>query len=223
MARWRFLGDERLYAALHDFLISHSDEYLKAVLSHLQISMLSVLIAILIAVPLGIAGSRLSPIQWLLTEFFGLLRIIPSLAVLFICIPLLGTGVLPAAVALIILAIPPVLINTILSFQNIPDAVLETATGMGMGRWSRFWEVELPLASPLILTGIRTATIEVIASATLAAYIGGGGLGEIIFTGLGLYRLDLLIIGGSSVAVLSLLADLTFFLIEQCITRYQRV
>ncbi len=209
--------------ALQDFLMSHSDEYLKAVLSHLQISILSILIAILIAVPLGIAGSRLSPIQWLLTEFFGLLRIIPSLAILFICIPLLGTGVLPAAVALIILAIPPILINTVLSFQSIPDAVLETATGMGMGRWGRFWEVELPLALPLILTGVRTATIEVIASATLAAYIGGGGLGEIIFTGLGLYRLDLLIIGGASVAILSLLADLTFFLIEQCITRYQRV
>ncbi len=212
-----------MYAALQDFLMSHSDEYLKAVLSHLQISILSVLTAILIAVPLGIAASRLSPIQWLLTEFFGLLRIIPSLAILFICIPLLGIGVLPAAVALIILAIPPILINTVLSFQNIPDAVLETATGMGMGRWGRFWEVELPLALPLILTGVRTATIEVIASATLAAYIGGGGLGEIIFTGLGLYRLDLLIIGGASVAILSLLADLTFFLIEQCITRYQRV
>ncbi len=212
-----------MYVSLQDFLMSHSDEYLKAVLSHLQISILSILIAILIAVPLGIAGSRLSPIQWLLTEFFGLLRIIPSLAILFICIPLLGTGVLPAAVALIILAIPPILINTVLSFQSIPDAVLETATGMGMGRWGRFWEVELPLALPLILTGVRTATIEVIASATLAAYIGGGGLGEIIFTGLGLYRLDLLIIGGASVAILSLLADLTFFLIEQCITRYQRV
>ena len=212
-----------MYAALQDFLMSHSDEYLKAVLSHLQISILSVLTAILIAVPLGIAASRLSPIQWLLTEFFGLLRIIPSLAILFICIPLLGIGVLPAAVALIILAIPPILINTVLSFQNIPDAVLETATGMGLGIWGRFWEVELPLALPLILTGVRTATIEVIASATLAAYIGGGGLGEIIFTGLGLYRLDLLIIGGASVAILSLLADLTFFLIEQCITRYQRV
>lgn len=212
-----------MYAALQDYLLSHGDEYLKAVLAHLQISILSVLIAISIAVPLGIAGFRSKRIQWPITEFFGLLRIIPSLAILFVCIPLLGTGVLPAAVALTILAIPPILINTVLSFQSIPDAVLETATGMGMGRLGRFWEVELPLALPLILTGVRTATIEVIASATLAAYIGGGGLGEIIFTGLGLYRMDLLIIGGVSVAILSLLADLTFFLIEQCITRYQRV
>ncbi|HBF38119.1 MAG TPA: glycine/betaine ABC transporter [Firmicutes bacterium] len=213
----------RLATALQNYLFTHSAEYLTAVLTHLQISALAVLIAILIAVPLGIAGSHSKQVQWFLTEFFSLLRIIPSLAILFVCIPLLGTGVLPATVALTILAIPPILINTVLSLQNIPDAVLETATGMGMGRWGRFFEVELPLALPLILTGIRTATIEVIASATLAAYIGGGGLGEIIFTGLGLYRMDLLIIGGASVAVLSLSADLLFFLVQQWITRYQRV
>lgn len=212
-----------MYAALQEYLSSHSDEYAKAVLAHLQISLLSVLIATVIAVPLGIIGFRSKRVHWILTEFFNLLRIIPSLAILFVCIPLMGTGVLPATVALTILAIPPILINTILSFQSIPDSILETASGMGMGRGGRFLAVELPLAMPLILTGIRTGTIEVIASATLAAYIGGGGLGEIIFTGLGLYRMDLLIIGGASVAILSLAADLGFFLIQEGITRYQRL
>ncbi len=215
--------DWRLITALQSYLASHSDEYLKAVLAHIQISLWSVLIAMVIAIPLGIVGFRLKRMQWIFTEFFGLLRIIPSLAILFVCIPLMGTGVLPAAVALTILAIPPILINTVISFQNIPASVIETATGMGMSRLGRFFEVELPLATPLILTGVRTAAIEVIASATLAAYIGGGGLGEIIFTGLGLYRTDLLIIGGASVALLSLAADLGFFLIQRWITRYQRV
>lgn len=212
-----------MYRALHAYLVSYSHDYFQAVLAHIQISGLSVGIAILIALPLGIAGSRSKRIQWILTEFFSLLRIVPSLAILFVCIPLLGTGVLPAAVALTILAIPPILINTVLSFRGIPEAVLETATGMGMGRMGRFFEVEFPLALPLILTGVRTATIEVIASATLAAYIGGGGLGEIIFTGLGLYRMDLLFIGGASVAILSLGVDSAFFLIQQWITGYQRV
>jgi osmoprotectant transport system permease protein len=209
--------------ALQDYLATHGVEFCQKILAHLQISVLAVAIAVLIAVPLGIACSRRQRVQWLFTELFSLLRIIPSLAILFICIPFLGTGVLPATVALTILAVPPILINTILSFQTIPEAILETATGMGMGKPERFFAVEFPLAVPLILTGIRTATIEVIASATLAAYIGGGGLGEVIFTGLGLYRMDLLIIGGAAVALLSLLADLAFYLIHQCVTRYQRI
>lgn len=208
---------------MQNYLAANAHQYLKSVLDHLQISMIAVLSAILIAVPLGIVGSRSRRLHIALTEFFSLLRIIPSLAILFICIPLMGTGILPATVALTILAIPPILINTALSFHSISTAILETATGMGMGSWERFWDVEFPLALPLILTGVRTAAIEVIASATLAAYIGGGGLGEIIFTGLGLYRVDLLVIGGASVALLSLAADFLFFLLQRCITRYQRV
>jgi osmoprotectant transport system permease protein len=216
-------GGRFMINSIMQYLQGNSKDYISAVVAHIHISLQSVLAAVLIAVPLGIVGSRSKKINRTLIEFFSTLRIIPSLAILFVCIPILGVGVVPATVALTILAIPPILINTILSFQSIHPSILETATGMGMKKYQRFITVEFPLALPLILTGIRTATIEVIASATLASYIGGGGLGDIIFTGLGLYRMDLLLVGGLTVAILSLFSDFIFFLLYRIITRYQRV
>jgi osmoprotectant transport system permease protein len=175
-----------------------------------------------IGVPLGILSSRSQRFYNLSSGFFGFLRVIPSLAILFICIPIFGVGTLPAVIALTVLAISPIMINTAVGFRNISESVIETAVGMGMNKSRMFFKIKLPLALPLILNGIRTATVEVIASATLAAYIGAGGLGILIFTGLGLYRTDLLLIGGLSVAVLSLTADLLLYLVEHIATRYQR-
>ncbi|HBT91827.1 MAG TPA: glycine/betaine ABC transporter permease, partial [Ruminococcaceae bacterium] len=100
--------------------------------------------------------------------------------------------------------------------------ILETAVGMGMDGGDIFRKIRLPLAAPMMLTGIRTAAVEVIASATLASYIGAGGLGDLIFTGLGLYRMDFLLIGGLSVAALSLLVDLILSLAEFGMTKYER-
>jgi osmoprotectant transport system permease protein len=156
-----------------------------------------------------------------ITGVFGTLRIIPSLAILLLCIPILGTGLAPALVALSFLAIPPVLINTTQAFAGIPAPIVETARGMGMSDARIFLTVKAPLSAPLVLTGIKTAVVEVIASATLAAYIGAGGLGNIIFTGLGLLRADLLLIGGVSVAVLSMLADSLLSLLERRVVRYR--
>lgn len=208
--------------AIHEYLVSNWSQYTESVSAHIHISILSVLIAVLVAVPFGVLGSKSLKLQRILTEGFSFLRIIPSLAILFVCIPILGVGVAPATVALVFLAIPPILINTMLGMRSIPDSIRETAVGMGMKSYQLFLKVELPLALPLILTGIRTAAVEVIASATLASYIGGGGLGDIIFTGLGLYRMDLLVVGGLTVAFLSLTADFFFYVLHQFITRYQR-
>jgi osmoprotectant transport system permease protein len=135
--------------------------------------------------------------------------------------PLFGIGLLPAFVALSFLAIPPILINTTQAFATIPAPVVETAEAMGMTPGMVFTRVKFPLAMPLILPGVKTATVEVIASATLAAYIGAGGLGNIIFTGLGLLRPDLLIIGGASVAALSIAADQLLGLLEKRLVRYR--
>ncbi|MDR0639833.1 MAG: ABC transporter permease subunit [Spirochaetaceae bacterium] len=132
---------------------------------------------------------------------------IPSLAILFLCLPLLGTGFKPSVTALTFLALPPILMNTAVSFASVPAATLEAAAAMGMTAVQIFCKVKAPLALPLVLAGFKTAAVEVVASATLAAYIGGGGLGVIIFTGLGLMRTELLVIGGASVAALSVLID----------------
>jgi osmoprotectant transport system permease protein len=135
--------------------------------------------------------------------------------------PIFGIGLTPALVALSFLAIPPVLINTTQAFSTIPPSVIETADAMGMTKGMVLTRVKFPLAMPLILTGVKTAAVEVIASATLAAYIGAGGLGNLIFTGLGLSRPDLLIIGGASVAALSIAVDTLLTKLEKRLVRYR--
>ena len=190
---------------------------------HLEVSALAVLLAMLIAIPLGILSTRSPLVEKVSVKFWGMLRIIPSVAILIVCIPVIGTGVVPAVVALTILAIPPILINTAQAFKQLPAPILEAAVGMGMDARQLFFKIKVPLAFPIVFTGIRTAIVEVIASATLAAYIGAGGLGEIILTGLGLMRNDLLWLGGVTVALLSLGSGWILNAIYKRVTAYQRV
>lgn len=206
---------------IFDYIIKNRDDILQLVLQHIDISLVSIIFAMIIAIPLGIFSTRCYGLAKLFKSIFGTLRIIPSLAILVLCIPIMGTGMKPAVTALAVLAIPPILINTTLAFQTLPEPVLETAFAMGMGKWRTFFTVKLPLAFPLIFAGIKTAVVEVIASATLAAYIGAGGLGSLIFTGLGLMRTDLLIIGGALVGLLSLLSGYLLNLLDHRITRYK--
>lgn len=203
------------------YFSTHGADYIQMVLEHLNVSILSLAMAILIAVPLGIACSRFPLLEKVSVGVSGILRIIPSLAVLVVCVPILGTGVLPAVVALTVLAIPPILINTALGFRSVPADVLEAARGMGMDERLVFLKIKVPLAFPVSFAGIRTAASEVVASATLAAYIGAGGLGQIIFTGLGLMRTDLLVIGGASVAALSLLVGMLLSAIDRRMRPYE--
>lgn len=203
------------------YFSTHGADYIQMVLEHLNVSILSLAAAILIAVPLGIACSRSPLLEKISVGVSGILRIIPSLAVLVVCVPILGTGVLPAVVALTILAIPPILINTALGFRSVPADVLEAARGMGMDERLVFFKIKVPLAFPVAFAGVRTAASEVVASATLAAYIGAGGLGQIIFTGLGLMRTDLLVIGGASVAALSLLVGMLLSAIDRRMRPYE--
>lgn len=203
------------------YFSTHGADYIQMVLEHLNVSILSLAAAILIAVPLGIACSRSPLFEKISVGVSGILRIIPSLAVLVVCVPILGTGVLPAVVALTVLAIPPILINTALGFRSVPADVLEAARGMGMDERLVFFKIKVPLAFPVAFAGVRTAASEVVASATLAAYIGAGGLGQIIFTGLGLMRTDLLVIGGASVAALSLLVGMLLSAIDRRMRPYE--
>lgn len=196
--------------------------YWQAVGEHLGISLIAVAIAALVGIPMGILSLRSKRISTFVTGVFNTLRIVPSLAILVLCIPLFGVGVRPALIALTVLAVPPILINTAKGFEGLSPSVLEAAKGMGMSSLRIFWTVKMPLAMPLMLAGLKTATVEVIASATLAAYIGAGGLGGLIFTGIGLFRTDLLLMGGLSVAALSLTASLLWSVAERFATRYTR-
>lgn len=199
-----------LFEQIMHYFSTNSDQYIQYLWEHLRISFVAIVIAILIGVPLGYISSRNAKIAEFFTSASQFLRIIPSLAVLFILIPLIGTGLVPALIALVLLAVPPIIINTILGFHEISSVVKEVALSMGMNQSEMLFRIEYPLALPYILNGIKLSLVEIIASATLATYIGAGGLGTLIFTGLGLYRLDLLVIGGGTVTLLSLLSMFLF-------------
>lgn len=199
-----------MFQQLKDYFAQNLDTYLKTVWQHLELSGSALLIALIIGLPLGYLGYKYKVARLLTTGVTQALRVIPSLGILFFLIPFVGVGKFPALIALVILAVPPILINTILGFSEVSTALLETGLGLGMSESQLFTKVSLPLALPHILNGIKLALIEVIASATLATYIGAGGLGSLIFTGLGLYRMDLLLIGGGSVALLSFISMLGF-------------
>jgi osmoprotectant transport system permease protein len=134
-------------------------------------------------------------------------RVVPSLAVLAFMLPITGVGFRSALIALILLACPPILINTDAAFRGIEPAIREAAVGMGMRRGQLLRRVEYPLAFPVVIAGVRTSTIEVIASATLAAFIGAGGLGDLILDGLANNDVRQLLLGGLSVALLALAAE----------------
>ncbi|MCL2360338.1 MAG: ABC transporter permease [Defluviitaleaceae bacterium] len=198
------------------------DAYLTMLQRHTSLSLRVLAIAICIGMPMGILCILFRKQQKWIVGFFQVLRIIPSLAVLVLSIRLLGIGMGPAITALAFLAIPPILMNTVAGLEEVPFFMLETAKGMGMTELQVWIKVRLPLAFPLILAGVKTATVEIVASATIAALIGAGGLGQIIFQGLSVRRTELLLIGGISVAVLSLTAVLLLDLLDCFLQRYKR-
>lgn len=203
------------------YFSEHLGDWLGMVADHLAISGMALCAGLLIAVPLGIACSRHAWSERLATGAAGVLRVIPSLAILILCVPYLGVGTLPAVVALTALAIPPMLINTAVALRGVSPEIIEAATAMGMSPLRLWLTVKAPLAFPLAFSGVRTAASEVIASATLAAYIGAGGLGVLIYTGLGALRSDLLWIGGVSVALLSLAVNRALALVERRLRAYE--
>jgi len=200
-----------------------ADEFWLCLQQHVEISILSLIVAVAIGIPAGYACTRSKSHERVIQGFFQALRVVPSLAVLILLIPIMGTGVKPAMVALTLLAIPPILMNTVTGFKEVPVSMIEAGRGMGMTEKQILWKVRFPLAMPLIMTGVKTAMIEIIASATIATKIGAGGLGDIIVTGLGLNRTDLLLIGGISVALLSITASLLFNLLDRVLMRYKFV
>jgi len=145
--------------------------------------------------------------------------VVPSLAVLALMLPLVGVGFAPALVALVLLAIPPIAINTDLGLRGVPAATVDAARGLGMNRRQIRARVEWPLALPVVFAGVRTATVEVIASATLAAFIGGGGLGEYIINGFASGDVPQQLEGAVSVAVLALGADALLGAIERRVSK----
>ena len=210
-------------ALILNYFRENSGRFWGMLAAHVQVSILSLGIAVLIGVPAGFLCVRWKKAQKYITGLFSVLRVIPSLAILLLMVPIMGTGTAPAVVALVLLAVPPILMNTVAGLEGVLPFMLETAEGVGMNPTQVWTKVLFPLAMPMILTGIKTAAVEIVASATLASKIGAGGLGDIIFAGIGLFKTELLLIGGMSVALLSLLTGLIFAIIEKSTMKHRTV
>jgi len=177
---------------------------------HLFLTLTALFAAILVAVPIGIASYRRKQVaQWTL-PITGLLQTIPSIALLALMIPLFGIGKFPAIVALFLYSLLPIVRNTYVGLHEIEPIYVDSARAMGMLPNQRLRYVELPLAYPTILAGIKTAAIINIGTATLAAFIGAGGLGEPIVTGLALNNHAMILEGALPAAALAILAELGF-------------
>ncbi|NBC07782.1 MAG: ABC transporter permease subunit [Bacteroidetes bacterium] len=192
---------------LLNFFAENRAKLLEQVLEHIGLTFTSLLIATLIAVPLGILITRKPKLAGGVLGFTGVLQTIPSIALLGFMIPLLGIGVKPAIFALFLYALLPILRNTYTGIDEVDDAVKEAALGIGLSRRQLLRQVELPLALPVIFAGLRTATVINVGVATLAAYIGAGGLGEFIFGGIALNNSVMIVAGALPAAVLAIFFD----------------
>jgi len=200
------------------FFLSHREEIIEATLAHLSLVLLSMLIAIAIAIPLGMLAIHHRGIRALALAAANIFQTIPSLALFGFLIPLPflgGIGRRTAIVALVLYALLPILRNTYVGLTSIDPAVLEAAEAMGMTNSQILFRVRFPLALSIILAGIRTATVITIGVATIAAAIGAGGLGTFIFRGVAMVSDAVILAGAIPAALLALLADLLLGQLER--------
>ena len=210
------------------YIQDNPERFRDALRTHIELSLYSLVVAILLFVPLGILAARSRRIGPSLIGLIAAARVVPSISVLFLLYPYrkeIG-GLLPfwprafvlALIALILLAGPPLIINTDAGLRSVSPAVLENARGLGMSEFQVLRKVQLPLALPVIIAGVRTAAVEVIASATLAAFVGVGSLGRFITSGLTLLDYSLLFVGAIPIAILALFAEASLAGVERLVT-----
>lgn len=192
---------------LFEFIRQQADKLGVQTLQHIGLTFISLLIAVVIGLPLGIYITRKKSLSGLVLGIAGVLQTIPSIALLGFMIPVLGIGAKPAIVALLLYALLPIIRNTYTGITGVNPAVKEAAIAMGLNKWQVLFKVELPLAMPVILAGIRTATVINVGVATLASYIAAGGLGEFIFGGISLNNTNMILAGAIPAALLAILFD----------------
>jgi osmoprotectant transport system permease protein len=200
-------GVVEVFLRAWEYALGHASELAQATRDHLWLAGVALGVSVLAGLPLGFWTARSRLVSVAVMSLAGAVRVAPSLAILFLIIPYLGLSTASAAVALTALALPPVLINADAAFRGLDPAVLEAARGVGMTSWQSVLRVEFPLALPVILAGIRTAAVEVISSATLAAFVGSGGLGIYVTRGFALFDYSILMVGAVPVALLTLAAE----------------
>ena len=182
---------------------------------HLRLTALSLAIALLIAVPLGVLIARLRWLQGPILGLLGVIYTIPSLSLFVLLIPVLGLGLKPAVVALVAYAQLVLVRNIVVGLTGIDPAIVEAARGMGMSGWQRFIRVEFPLALPLTLAGMRLATLSIIGIGTIAAFINAGGLGTLLFQGVLTGNTQKIVAGSIAAAALAIGANAVLRFLER--------
>lgn len=203
---------------LVELVVSRWPEIVTATWQHIYLSLGSVALGTLLAVPLGIWLSTRENIARVALSIAGTIQTIPSLAFFGFALPVLGIGVLPAMVVLFLYSLLPVLRNTYTGIREVPGPLIEAGRGMGMNDWQLLVMVKLPLALPVIMAGIRISTVYIISWATIAALIGAGGLGDLIWGGMNVYDIWLIIAGTIPAALLALIAGFTLGKLEKAVT-----
>ncbi len=201
-----------------NFILDPKNNFVGETIEYFKLCSLSIAVAIVIGVVLGALVSRNAILAFIAVNLSGLMRAIPIIAVLLIFVPFLGLGFLPAIIALIVLGIPPILLNTYTGIRGIDPAMIEAGKGMGMTTWQIATRIQAPLVTPLVAAGIRTSAVQIIATATLAAFIGAGGYGDYIVDGISVFNYTELIVGAVSVAILALLVEVLMSWLQRVLT-----
>ncbi|HEX8166501.1 MAG TPA: ABC transporter permease [Beijerinckiaceae bacterium] len=201
------------------WIVEHRGVLAEAGLRHVELSAAALGLAVAVAVPLGVALTRVPGAAAYAIGAANVLRTIPSLALLVLMLPLVGTGYLPAMIALTLYGVPAILLNTYAGLRSVDPDVVDAAHGQGLSDRQVVRRIEVPLALPVVFAGIRTAAVQIVAAATLAAFVGGGGLGELITAGMGTLDFPELIVGALAVAALAAGTEILFAGVERLATR----
>lgn len=201
-----------------NFLNQHGSELIIKTWEQIYISALALFLGIIVAVPLGIILTRYEKTAKYVMSISSMLQTIPSLALLTLMIPIFGIGKLPSIIALFIYSLLPILRNTYIGMNKVNKNLIDAAKGLGMTTAQSIFKVEIPMAMPIIMAGVRLSAVYVISWSTLASYIGAGGLGDFIFNGLNLYNPALIIGGTIPVSILAILTDYLLGKFEKKVT-----
>lgn len=203
------------------YILQHPQIVLKLTLQHIQISFISVVIALLIGVVIGIILTRVKFLQGPVLAVAGVLYTIPSLALFAMLIPVMGLGLKPTVFALILYSQLAIVRNTVSGIETIDPSITEVATGMGMTGWQRLLLIELPLGLPVIMAGVRMVTVMAIGVATIASFISAGGLGDLVFLGMQTVDLNIILAGALPLIVLTLGADAILVFLQKKMERWR--
>jgi osmoprotectant transport system permease protein len=197
------------------WIAGHAAIVQSALEQHLLMSGISLAIGLAVGVPLAIAITRNATAAAIAINTVNALRTIPSIAILAAALPILGIGLVPSVVALIVLALPPILLNTYVGLREVEADVVDAALGMGMTRGQILRKIQIPLAAPAIFAGMRNAAIQVISGATLASFIGGGGLGDFVTAGIAIMDMPRILAGALPIALLALVVEIGLGFLER--------